>query len=262
MLLSIGCSPEEIKDFVGNTSFSEFEDHPNPLRVATHYGYYKGERLLKWLEEGMKMHQDPDSTFADLHHAGCKELKVYACNLNSRSADEFSYRTTPNVKVVHAVRASMGAPLFFQAWQFPDGNPSNDVYVDGGTVLNYPINAFDDDKDGNTGDTVNPKTLGFHLDNLSGNGERNDLELDQLPKYVKVLFDAVLYAQVIGLKYNPEEMAHTVRIDDFGISASKFHLTKDEQHKLYESGMKYTDAHIKKHGVVKRFGGAFPASAS
>ena len=118
----------------------------------------------------MKMHQRSDSTFADLHNAVCRELRVFACNLNKRNATEFSYRKTPYVKVVYAVRASMGAPLFFEAWQFPDGKPDNDIDVDGGTVLNYPINAFDQHGE------VDDSTVGFHLDNLSGDEHLNDLK--------------------------------------------------------------------------------------
>ncbi len=226
------------------------------MRVATHYGYYKGQKLLEWLEEGMKMHQRSDSTFADLHNAGCREMRVFACNLNKRNATEFSYRKTPYVKVVYAVRASMGAPLFFEAWQFPDGKPDNDIYVDGGTVLNYPINAFDQHGE------VDDSTVGFHLDNLSGDEHLNDLKRDELTKYITVLFDAVVYAQVIGFNHNPEAVAHSVKIDDFGISASKFHLTEEDQKNLYDSGMKYTDQYIKEHDLVGKYGRASSTSAS
>jgi len=248
LLVSMLYSPEEIKEIVHNTNFADFEDHWNPLRIPTHYGLYKGEKLETWLrDEITKKGHSADATFEDFHNSGCLELRVFACNLNKKDAREFSYRLTPTVKVAEAVRASMGAPLFFKAWQFPDGNPDNDIYVDGGTVLNYPITTFDE------GGQVNQQTLGFHLDNLTGEQPNNDLKFDELTKYVKVLFDAVLHAQTIDFKFNPEEIAHSVRINDFGISATKFDLSQAEQVQLYESGIVATDTYIKEHHLIHHF---------
>ncbi|MCB9246317.1 MAG: patatin-like phospholipase family protein [Flavobacteriales bacterium] len=251
LLLSLHYSPAEIREIVANTNFSDFEDHWNPLRIPTHYGIYKGENLLNWLRDGIsRKGLKADATFSDFRKQGCLDLKVFATNLNKKTAVEFSYHATPKVQVAHAVRASMGAPLFFQAWQFPDGNPDSDIYVDGGTVMNYPITAFDENGE------VNPRTVGFHLDNLSGPQDNNELRFDELAKYVRVLFDAILHAQTIDFNFNTEEKAHSVRIDDFGISATKFDLPVDEQHKLFESGLKATDAYIREHNLVHKFGGA------
>lgn len=254
LLVSMHYSPEEIKEIVHNTNFADFEDHWNPLRIPTHYGLYKGEKLETWIrDEIVRKGHKPDATFEDFHNEGCLELRVFACNLNKKDAREFSYRKTPTVIVAEAIRASMGAPLFFKAFQFSNSNPDDDIYVDGGTVLNYPITTFDE------GGVVNPETVGFHLDNLSETLHDNELRFDELAKYVRVLFDAVLHAQTIDFNFNPEEIAHSVRINDFGISATKFDLDEDEQVKLYESGVAATDAYILKHKLHHHFGGSLPS---
>jgi NTE family protein len=254
LLLAMRYSPEEIKEIVQSTNFADFEDHWNPMSIISHYGLYKGEALLKWLEDEIeKKGMSRKATFEDFERQGCLELRVFACNLNLKEAREFSFRKTPEVRVAEAVRASMGAPLFFRAWKFSNSIPDDDVYVDGGTVLNYPITTFDE------GGVVNEKTIGFHLDNLTGSIPNNKLDFDELGKYVKVLFDAVLHAQTIDFEFNPEEQAHSVRINDYGISATKFDLGETDQTLLYESGIAATDAYLKKHNLVHKYGGSLPA---
>ncbi|GAB5400902.1 MAG: hypothetical protein Aureis2KO_24870 [Aureisphaera sp.] len=232
LMVALGYTSAEIKKVVNDTNFKDFEDHWNPLRVSTKYGLYKGDFLLNWIEGIVAQKANKDITYGEMKSQGFKELKVFATNLNTQLAQEFSAEITPEVKLTESVRASMSIPLFFAAWQFPGGAPNSHIYVDGGVLYNYPINAFELDT-----------TLGFFLHdkhNLSG----SDLEYDHLLKYVESLFQTLLKAQEIDFEASEEEMKVSILIDDFGISATNFSIDDAQKTKLFNSGKEATLAYL------------------
>ncbi|WP_235297147.1 patatin-like phospholipase family protein [Portibacter marinus] len=238
-LLALRYSASEIKNLVNSTNFKSFEDGWNPLEVPLKYGLYKGQAFLNWMENAVKQKiGKSDATFADLNTKGCRDLKIFACDLNEKAVKEFSFEATPTVVVSQAARASMSIPLFFRAWQFPDKNPDAHLFVDGGTIYNYPINAFD-------ANGYNNETLGFFLENTSGNPIASNLKYDELLKYVRNLFDTVLLAQKIDFNKNVADVARTVIIDDFGISATDFGITDAQKTQLYNSGLGAVNKYIK-----------------
>ncbi|MFK8008807.1 MAG: patatin-like phospholipase family protein [Saprospiraceae bacterium] len=244
-LVSMRYTAAEIETIVNKTNFASFEDHKGIFHIATKYGLYRGDAFLDWMKKQISNKGIPeDATFADFAEKhNCLDLHVFATDLNMHQVKDFSYKTTPTTIVAEAVRASMSIPLFFEAWQFPNSIPDNHIYVDGGTVYNYPISAFDE------GSELNDKTIGFHLDNLSGEPTENDLGYHHFFKYIKSLFKTLLDAQVIDFDKNKEQQAQTVRIDDFGISATNFKITPQDKQKLYDSGMKCATEFLEKYSL-------------
>ncbi len=240
-LVSLRYSAAEIKTIINHTDFASFEDHKNLFGVVEHYGIYRGQTFLKWLKLLIRNKDfNENITFAELKAKGCRALHVFATDLNMKQVKEFSAETTPNTVVAEAVRASMSIPLFFQAWQFPNSVPDDHLYVDGGTVYNYPITCFDENNE------PNMATLGLHLDNIRGVRKDDNLEKGHIFKYIKYLFETLLDAQVIDFERNPSAMKRTVRIDDHGISATDFKITKAEKEELYNSGINDTKAFLAK----------------
>lgn len=238
-LVSLKLTSEEILSIVGKTDFKKFQDHWDPIELPFRYGLYKGEYFLNWIRKVIKTSNkslglNENSTFEDLRSAGCKDLNVYATDLNTKEAKRFSYETTPTVIVAEAIRASMSIPLFFQAWQFSNNIPDDHMYIDGGTVYNFPINAFDTD------DNPNWETLGFHLNNLSNVKPSINMKPDQVLKYVRTLFDTILDSHNIDVYRNPVEKSRSVLIDDFGISATEFNISETDKKRLYISGYRST----------------------
>ncbi|MFT6111469.1 MAG: NTE family protein [Bacteroidia bacterium] len=228
VLISLGYSSNEIVNVLGNTNFKKFQDDLNPLKLTKKYGLYRGEKLLKWVQE--IIHQktgNKNLTFADLENQGYKTLKVFASDLNTTSLAEFSYDKTPNVKIAESIRASMSIPLFFDAWKFPDEQPNNHIYVDGGVLYNYPITAFGD----------LDKTLGFFIDiNEADEG----LDFNDVSSYLKHLFRTVLNAQDVDFFKTLESDKTTVIIKNKGISITNFNLTKEQKDILYLEGKNAT----------------------
>ncbi|MEM6718829.1 MAG: patatin-like phospholipase family protein [Bacteroidota bacterium] len=235
-LVSLKYSAPKIKEIVAATNFKKFEDGFNPLHIVTRYGLYDGNYFLNWLKGIIKDKTGNENiTFAELTAAGYRDLRVFSTDLNTQNVREFSNATTPTVIVAEAVRASMSIPFFFEAWQFTNNNPDDHLYVDGGTVYNYPITAFKPIKN----------TLGFFLQ--SKHPKTSDLGYDSIIQYVKTLFETLMNAQNIDFEKDKIENEVTVRIDDLGISAIDFDITKEQETALYNSGFQATEAYLKLH---------------
>lgn len=240
-LVSLRYSAKEIKEIVNGTNFKKFEDHFDPLRVPFKYGLYRGNYLLKWIKNIIETKTgNKDATFRDLHLGGFRELKVFACDLTSTTIKEFSFQETPDVKVAESIRASMSIPLFFNAWKFPDGNPDDHIYVDGGTMYNYPINAFENSL----------TTLGFFFE-VHTPKKVEELKYNHIFDYIELLFKALLDSQKVVFQRNKEEMAITVLIDTLGIAPTNFKITEDEKMKLFNSGKEATLEYIVKMPTVE-----------
>lgn len=238
--VSAGYTADEVRKLMQETNFKNFEDKWNPFRILSKYGLYKGDALLAFAKKVIGAKTDPNATFRDFEKNNFKHLRVFATDLNVKNVREFSVRRTPDVVVAEAVRASMSIPIFFSAWQFKNLNQqqyefAHHIFVDGGTVYNYPINTFDEDG------KVNTKTLGFHLVDKAGKGKETGLEMGQPAKYVRVLFDTLLDAQEIDFDRDSEQKKRTVNIDDHGISATDFSLNKAKQELLLKSGEEATN---------------------
>lgn len=245
-MVSLKYTAEEILSIVQGTDFKSFEDKLNPLRIASSYGLYEGDAFLNWMQQQITAKGLPaTATFADFQAHGMLDLHVFATDLNAKGLKEFSFGTTPGVIVAEAVRASMSIPLFFKAWTFTNNNPDNHIYVDGGTVYNFPITIFD-----NNGNP-NEQTLGLFLTNLGTPPPPSTLGYDHLFQYVKDLFDTMLDAQSIDFLNNAEEKSHTIIIDNLGISGTNFGLTKDQQTALYNSGVKSANQFLAQAAPVK-----------
>lgn len=242
MLVSLRYNADEIKSIVNATSFKSFEDGKNIFRIFTKYGLYSGDAALSWIQGNITQKGfAAGATFRDFKNKGCRELRVFATDLNEMGLRAFSFDTTPDVPVAEAVRASMSIPMFFKAWRFSNNNPDNHIYVDGGMIYNYPIDTFDQ------GGVPNPETIGCYLANLNKVSKANDLGYNELLTYVKLTFETILDAQVINFQNDPEQQKRSIVIDDLGISATNFDLSKDQEDALYNSGIKYATQYLSGH---------------
>ena len=242
--LSLGYSASEITEIINTLNFKNFEDGFDPLRVLTTYGLYKGDAFLNWMKEKIKAVGLPENVTFDYMANKSKtkiNLRVFATDLYTQNIQEFSAALTPDTLVAEAVRASMSIPIFFKSWQFSNQQPNDHIYVDGGVLLNYPIETFD------TKDAISKETLGFYLKNLSGKPTVQPFGHDHLIHYVKSLFDTLLLAQNIDFDEDKEEESRSVIINDLGISATDFGLTDAQKQALMSEGEKATLAFINKY---------------
>lgn len=236
-LVSLRYNSAEITNIVNQTNFKSFEDGEvivDAMHVLNKYGFYKGDVFLNWMKTQIQNKGlDPNATFQDFANAGCRELHIFASDLNIQGLREFSTEATPTVIVAEAVRASMSIPLFFEAWTFPDNNPNNHVYVDGGMIYNYPLTIFDN------GPVANTQSIGLFLSNLGAPKPPSSLQTGHFADYIGSLVETMLDAQVVNFQHDPEEEVRSIVIDNLGISPTNFKLSDDQKTALFDSGKKY-----------------------
>lgn len=227
LLVALKYSAAEIKTIVGNLNFATLEDGWDPLRIPGHYGLYSGDNALKWIDSLIIPKAGEHATFGDLRGKGFLDLQVVAACLNTQSAFVFSADKTPHVFVAEAVRASMSIPFFFKAVQIT-GLPDA-MFVDGGTVWNYPLTIFDTNG-------ANMETLGLYLHDFTPSLP-DAVGFNDIGQFVKKLFEMLLDAQDIDVCADPSIESRTIRIDDLGISATDFHIYEADKDRLFQSGI-------------------------
>ena len=238
LLPVIGYNAKEIYDLVNSTDFKSFEDHINPIQLIEREGIHSGNNLLAWVRQVITARGfQADATFRDLHNMGCKDLYVFACGLKSGNVKRFSNLDTPNYSVAQAIRASAGIPIFFETMQFtvPENDP--EIYVDGGTVYNYPIDFYD--RFGSPSET-----LGLFPYNMSAPEPDRIMNKGNLLQFGKALFAAMLNSQDINTLSDLSATERTIKLDSLGISATNFSLSDDQKIALYNSGRDATIKHF------------------
>lgn len=223
LALCIGYDYKDMKLLMQSTDFKKFQDETNYLKITHDYGLYKGNFLLTWIKEIIRVKNiDAELTFKDLHEMDTYELKVFATNINTTNFQEFSFNKTPDVKIAEAVRASMSIPFFFNAWQFPNGEFNKHIFIDGGVLNNYPIFAFENLE----------KTLGLYINTED---KDDDLEFNEITKFIKRLFKAVVKGQDVEVFRTQKIKDQTIFLDNLQISTTHFEITDEEKEDLYAS---------------------------
>lgn len=260
LLLALRYTPAQLKQIMLDLDFSRFTSRAEPLRFQEKYGWHSTKPVREWLEEQIRSSRakgelSGQETFEDLKELGCRNLVVFATDLNRRDIVEFSEKETPRVKVVEAVLASLSIPAYFQSFQFTDNIPDDHIYVDGGALNNYPITAFDIviKKDSHKELRANPETLGFHLEIPGHELPPVELGFGNFSKWAQQLYETVKNVQSSMLFALPEHVKRTVFIDTGTVSPVDFNLTLEQKNWLIDSGRHGTQAHLRMYRYRNSF---------
>jgi NTE family protein len=142
----------------------------------------------------------------------------------------------------------MSIPVFFDAVEY-DG----DILVDGGVLYNYPITCFD------IPGYAKNKTLGLYLCNLTGTEPSKPLDFPSFSPidiaehffiYTDCLLESALQVQDLLLHKEKDDISRTLKIDDYGISATDFDLTEDCKKALINSGINAVESILDEYGLL------------
>lgn len=249
-LLSIGMNANELYRYMMAVNFKEFleesridiehlADNPKillePLTSAIvlydevfYRGLSDASYFTRWLTHMFKKKGfDDKTTYKQLFDSTGKELYCVLCNLNYGKTVIANHESTPNMPVIASVRASMSIPFIYRPFEW-----EGDIYVDGGTMYNYPIEIFDE------GCPVD-NTLGFILSSKQDIITPKRREDENLWQHIACVYEAVRnvayeYCFRGGNEYR------TVFIDHKHINTLDFDLTQEEKEMLYNEGYRAT----------------------
>ena len=236
LLLALGYNSTEISQKIREADYARFLDRGNVNQIVKQYGYYSGDYATEvfhnWIQEKLG---SADATFNDLIQANGVDLRVYATNLNTRHVFEFSYRKTKAVSLADAVRASISVPLFFTATQI-DGQ----IFVDGGTVFDFPLVGFDKSEIDNT------LGLAFAQSSVVATEDQEDRDFGyrQPLQYIKRLATVLQRVQSPIFALHEDLQQNTILIDTAGVSSLNFKLTQEEKERLIANGRQAVREHF------------------
>jgi NTE family protein len=236
LLLALRYSSTEILQEIREANLGRILHHGNVNQIVRHYGYYTGdyatELFYGWIQKKLG---SSEATFGDLREAKGLDLRVYATNLNTRQVFEFSYRKTKRVALADAVRASIAVPLFFTAIEIDD-----QIFVDGGTVFNFPLVAYSRSE---IDDTLG---LAFAQSSVVAMEDQNDRDFGfrQPLQYVKRLATVLQRVQSPVFALHEDLQENTILIDTAGINSLNFRLTQEEKEQLIANGRQAVRDHF------------------
>ena len=274
VLAALNFSNAEVVEILKALDFNHFMDDSWGIlrdsdRLISEYGWYKGDFFRQWIGDLIEEKSgNRNLTFKGLkdHANGFRDLYVCATNLSTHFSEVFSPEHTPRMRIADAVRMSMSIPLFFTAVQ---RQPSNDIYVDGGVLRNYPIKLFDREKyiadaeraayagtpdyyqeetaklraihPGASAFVFNRQTLGFRLDSKAeismfrDGAEPAHHKIEDFFDYAVHLVKTMMDAE-INRHLHSDDWQRTIYVDTLGVGTTDFDLSNERKEALVESG--------------------------
>lgn len=192
----------------------------------------KFEIVIEGFLQGKNL--NPKITFKELFEITKKELILTSTCLNTRSLKWLSYKTTPNLEIVKAIRMTTCIPLIFEPVIY-----ENHIYIDGGCMNNYPIDYFKD--------TIET-TLGIYVADNNNFDDYDDYET--INNFVKYLSSILTCYQKTNFKKAIEGYENrTIIIKTLDINSIAFNISKDKKTEMIKLGYKKTIDFIDKHNM-------------
>lgn len=127
----------EMKNIIIDTSFNNLKKI-NYINFFKYWGLDSGKKLVDWLGNFIETKNlDKTITFKELYNYNPIKFNIIATNLNEFKLKQFNHETTPNLKILDAIRISMTIPLVFTKIMY-----NQEYYVDGAIINNYPLELY------------------------------------------------------------------------------------------------------------------------
>jgi NTE family protein len=207
LIFALGYNISEQRQILLSTDFRNFMDDSFGVikdirRLARSFGWHKGDFFGSWIGGLIQQRLgNRRATFSDLLDSGHPDLYVVGTNLSTGYAEVFSAERHASMELAAAIRISMSIPLFFAAVRH---GPREDVYVDGGVQLNYPVKIFDRER---YLDMTNEPGAARRTDYYNKENARFQLERPNRSPYV-------YNRQTLGLRLDTTEEIGLYRYDE------------------------------------------------
>ena len=218
MLCAIGVTPAWIRKFISILKM-EIVSTPQDDCITNYlqsWGITDGVAAVNYMCKIVDTWHPGSSawTFADLaRECPNTSLTIIATNVSKQCQTRFSSLNTPHIRVVDAVRASCGVPLYFTPWV----DPSGDMYCDGAVMEYYPW-SYLTDKD-------NTLVIACHKTPFRGKPS-----VVSIPEYVGAL--------LLCARPYPPHPRNWIAINRPDVALLDFKMTQEEKMDIFEEGVR------------------------
>lgn len=230
----LGYTADQMLEIITNIDLSKYtDDGLNSL--LNNYGLDNGIKLINIIYAISKQKCDLKGvTLKQLYEKYPIELVITGSNITEAKTTYFSYKTTPDVLVLDAIRISISIPYKFTPIKY-----NNCFYIDGQVFSPYPIKYFKD-----------KKVIGFILNTLS------KLEpIENLVQYTLAIMISIEHKEIHHTFKKFKNQTVQIKTDhnplDFSVSAD----IKREMYQLgYDTTLNFlVDNHYKNKLLKKVF---------
>lgn len=144
-LLVINYTPKQIENTIFSQDSSLVKESFFKIiyNIFTNYGIYSGNKTYAYLESLFEAKGfNKAITFKELYSKTNKILTLTGTSLSEQDTFYFNCFTTPDMKVIDAVRISISIPIYFSSITYTF-NSQQHCFVDGGLLNNFPLYYYD-----------------------------------------------------------------------------------------------------------------------
>ncbi|XP_067648947.1 uncharacterized protein [Haliotis asinina] len=146
-LVAIGLDCCRLREHIARMTSAVFLDGGGFLsgcrNLMKRFGWHPGVNIYNFLGDVLLAETgSADITFEQVRKKYGRELCVVVTNLNLMTAEYCHPKTTPDMPVRVALRMSVAIPGLFAPTVY-SLHGTDDVFIDGGVLCNYPVHCFD-----------------------------------------------------------------------------------------------------------------------
>jgi NTE family protein len=242
MAMCIGCSLDEIRRIICELDFGKIRDlDPETiLNFPDTFGMDTGANMGKLLTVILRgKGLNPNITFKELSAAAIgPSLRVFATNLNTCVAQEFSVLSSPHTEVRFAVQASMSVPIYFTPLK---DSISGHLFLDGGIMCPSPMQYLSYEEASHT----------LAISFSDSHKPRNSV--NSLGEFIYQLYYSLDYQPSMELK--ARWIYNTIVVDCGKVNMVDFEAGTEVKLQIIESGRRAAEGFLKSPGQrpLRRF---------
>jgi len=202
----------------------------SPLVLYNTNGVFSKEFIVDVMTPILKSHDIPlNISLEDFYKVTGKDLYIYVTELNSYKTESFSHKTHPEWELLDVLYASCSLPIIFAPLIKGDK-----CYVDGGVLLNYPLDKCIDNI--SDLDSVFGISLGHTRENLITSITADTHIVDYVSILLMKIYENVLFPHSkTSINYEVKLYSKTTSVEYI----LQVLNSSEERRELYEYGYEY-----------------------